>query len=168
MRPRPGDSARSNNDVELEQYQKHHETPDSDDDEDNENHEVLNDDPQLRRASIQSFELYTPDEEKAVVRKLDIYVVAFMSFLYLLSFLDRTSISSGTLKWHEYANALDRYWQCSNSRNAGRPQAARHTIRVATLSFLYHLYKVEFVMTFDLHFSCLIRFYCSFTWLLML
>lgn len=42
-------------------------------------------------SSIASFELYTPDEERAVVRKLDVNVVLFMSFLYLLSFLDRTS-----------------------------------------------------------------------------
>lgn len=43
-------------------------------------------------SSIESFELYTPDEERAVVRKLDVNVVLFMSFLYLLSFLDRTSM----------------------------------------------------------------------------
>ncbi len=45
----------------------------------------------LSTASAQSFELYTPDEERAVVRKLDTRVVLFMSFLYLLSFLDRSS-----------------------------------------------------------------------------
>ena len=44
-------------------------------------------------SSVQSFELYTPDEERIVVRKLDRHVVAFMSFLYLLSFLDRSSTS---------------------------------------------------------------------------
>jgi len=42
-------------------------------------------------SSMQSFELYTPDEEKRVLRKLDVQVVLFMSFLYLLSFLDRSS-----------------------------------------------------------------------------
>jgi len=42
-------------------------------------------------SSVQSFELYTPDEEKRVLRKLDVHVVLFMSFLYLLSFLDRSS-----------------------------------------------------------------------------
>lgn len=42
-------------------------------------------------SSVQSFELYTPDEEKKVLRKLDVHVVLFMSFLYLLSFLDRSS-----------------------------------------------------------------------------
>jgi hypothetical protein len=47
-----------------------------------------------RRASIdsaQSYELYTPDEDRAVLRKLDRKLVAFMALLYCLSFLDRSS-----------------------------------------------------------------------------
>jgi hypothetical protein len=43
--------------------------------------------------SVQSYELYTPDEEKAVLRKLDRRLVAFMALLYCLSFLDRSSES---------------------------------------------------------------------------
>lgn len=42
-------------------------------------------------ASVESFELYTPDEERNVVKKLDRNVTLFMSFLYLLAFLDRSS-----------------------------------------------------------------------------
>jgi hypothetical protein len=45
-----------------------------------------------RRESVQSFELYTPDEEKRVKRKLDIKLVLFVAMLYLISFLDRTNI----------------------------------------------------------------------------
>jgi hypothetical protein len=45
-----------------------------------------------RRESVQSFELYTPDEEKRVRRKLDVRLALFVSFLYLISFLDRTNI----------------------------------------------------------------------------
>lgn len=41
--------------------------------------------------SVQSYELYTPDEDKAVLRKLDRKLVGFMALLYCLSFLDRTS-----------------------------------------------------------------------------
>jgi hypothetical protein len=44
-----------------------------------------------RRKSVQSFELYTPDEERAVVRKLDRKLVLFVALLYMLSFLDRSS-----------------------------------------------------------------------------
>ena len=47
-----------------------------------------------RRASAsttQSFTLYTPDEERSVVRKLDRRVVLLMALLYMLSFLDRSS-----------------------------------------------------------------------------
>jgi MFS family permease len=50
-----------------------------------------------RRTSIQSFELYTPDEERAVRRKLDTHLVIFVSVLYLLSFLDRSNIGNARL-----------------------------------------------------------------------
>jgi hypothetical protein len=42
-------------------------------------------------SSVQSFELYTPDEDRAVLRKLDRRLVSFMAMLYCLSFLDRSS-----------------------------------------------------------------------------
>lgn len=45
-------------------------------------------------SSVQSFELYTPDEEKSLLRKLDTRLVLFLAFLYMLSFLDRSSILS--------------------------------------------------------------------------
>ena len=46
-----------------------------------------------------SFQLYTPDEEKAVVRKFDRRLVVFVALLYMLSFLDRSSryLSLGSL-----------------------------------------------------------------------
>ena len=50
--------------------------------------------PSERRASIdsvQSYELYTPDEDRAVLKKLDRRLVSFMALLYCLSFLDRSS-----------------------------------------------------------------------------
>lgn len=48
-----------------------------------------------RRASVstvQSFMLYTPDEEKSVVKKFDRRLVLFIACLYMLSFLDRSSM----------------------------------------------------------------------------
>jgi hypothetical protein len=59
--------------------------------------------PSARRASIdsaQSYELYTPDEDRAVLRKLDQRLVAFMALLYCLSFLDRSS------EWFQYMFTL--------------------------------------------------------------
>ncbi|KAH5989554.1 hypothetical protein HBI84_185200 [Parastagonospora nodorum] len=56
--------------------------------------------PSARRASIesaQSFELYTPDEDQAVLRKLDRKLVAFMALLYCLSFLDRSNIGNARI-----------------------------------------------------------------------
>jgi len=49
-----------------------------------------------RRASVstvQSYQLYTPDEERAVVGKFDRKLVLFVALLYMLSFLDRSSMS---------------------------------------------------------------------------
>ncbi|KAL9096932.1 MAG: hypothetical protein Q9165_000896 [Trypethelium subeluteriae] len=50
-----------------------------------------------RRASVQSFELYTPDEENAVIRRLDRRLVLFMALLYMLSFLDRSNIGNARI-----------------------------------------------------------------------
>ena len=52
---------------------------------------------QHRRASVstvQSYQLYTPDEERAVVRKFDRKLVLFVALLYMLSFLDRSSMAA--------------------------------------------------------------------------
>jgi len=38
-----------------------------------------------------TFQLYTPDEERVVVRKFDRRLVVFVAGLYMLSFLDRSS-----------------------------------------------------------------------------
>lgn len=52
--------------------------------------------PQPRRrgsaSTTQSYQLYTPDEERAIVRKFDRRLVLFVAFLYMLSFLDRSSM----------------------------------------------------------------------------
>jgi hypothetical protein len=56
---------------------------------------------QHRRASVstvQSYQLYTPDEERAVVRKFDRKLVLFVALLYMLSFLDRSSMAPISLK----------------------------------------------------------------------
>lgn len=44
-------------------------------------------------SSVHSFELYTPDEEKSLLRKLDTRLVLFLALLYMLSFLDRSSMA---------------------------------------------------------------------------
>ena len=43
-------------------------------------------------STVQSFMLYTPNEEKAVIKKFDRRLVLFVAFLYMLSFLDRSSM----------------------------------------------------------------------------
>lgn len=58
-------------------------------------HDPLSQQPPSRRkhsaSTVQSFELYTPEEERAVIRKLDRGVVLPLAGLYLLSFIDRSS-----------------------------------------------------------------------------
>lgn len=45
----------------------------------------------LSASSVESFQLYTPDEEMTVRRKFDRKLVLFVALLYMLSFLDRSS-----------------------------------------------------------------------------
>ncbi|KAK4896879.1 hypothetical protein LTR27_005126 [Elasticomyces elasticus] len=59
--------------------------------------DALNGRKRRRRASIQSFELYTPTEERRVRRKLDTHLVLFVALLYLLSFLDRSNVGNAKL-----------------------------------------------------------------------
>ena len=44
-------------------------------------------------STVQSFILYTPDEERSVIKKFDKRLVLFVALLYMLSFLDRSSMS---------------------------------------------------------------------------
>ncbi|KAJ4332835.1 hypothetical protein N0V95_009562 [Ascochyta clinopodiicola] len=71
-----------------------HSTPASLHDEEDED---LHDTRRLSFDSVQSYELYTPDEDKTVLRKLDRKLVSFMALLYCLSFLDRTNIGNARI-----------------------------------------------------------------------
>ncbi|KAI1848213.1 hypothetical protein JX266_005926 [Neoarthrinium moseri] len=51
----------------------------------------------LSESTAASFQLYTPDEEQAVVRKFDRRLVLFLSVCYMLSFLDRSNIGNARL-----------------------------------------------------------------------
>lgn len=70
-----------------------------------------------RRASastLQSFMLYTPDEERSVIRKFDRRLVLFVALLYMLSFLDRSSTSPIPLT--VWCSLAVRYWKCEDCR----------------------------------------------------
>ncbi|TVY13436.1 putative ABC transporter ATP-binding protein [Lachnellula arida] len=82
------------------------------DDDVGEEEEYEDDSGQRRRASVsttQSYQLYTPDEERAVVRKFDRKLVLFVALLYMLSFLDRSSIYPlpPPIQSQQRANSLD-------------------------------------------------------------
>ncbi|RDL39882.1 uncharacterized protein BP5553_04222 [Venustampulla echinocandica] len=70
------------------------------DDKGNEDEGEYRTDGRRRRASVstvQSYQLYTPDEERAVVRKFDRKLVLFVALLYMLSFLDRSNIGNAKI-----------------------------------------------------------------------
>ncbi|RYP54652.1 hypothetical protein DL768_000588 [Monosporascus sp. mg162] len=48
-------------------------------------------------STVASFQLYTPDEERAVVRKFDRRLVLFLSLCYMLAFLDRSNIGNARI-----------------------------------------------------------------------
>ncbi|ORY65074.1 major facilitator superfamily domain-containing protein [Pseudomassariella vexata] len=51
----------------------------------------------LSQSTVASFQLYTPDEEQAVVRKLDRKLVLFLALCYMVSFLDRSNIGNARI-----------------------------------------------------------------------
>ena len=67
-------------------------------------------------STVHSFTLYTPDEEKAVIKKFDRRLVLFVALLYMLSFLDRSSMSLSSLKGNHLANTQS---DIGNARIAG-------------------------------------------------
>ncbi|KAK1985773.1 major facilitator superfamily transporter [Colletotrichum cereale] len=61
--------------------------------------------PSLRRrtstSTVASFQLYTPDEERSVIRKHDRKLVLFVALLFMLSFLDRSNLGSARISGME-------------------------------------------------------------------
>ncbi|KAJ0158891.1 putative transporter [Colletotrichum tanaceti] len=61
--------------------------------------------PSLRRrtstSTVASFQLYTPDEERSVVRKHDRKLVLFVALLFMLGFLDRSNIGNARISGME-------------------------------------------------------------------
>ncbi|KAF3044030.1 hypothetical protein E8E12_007108 [Didymella heteroderae] len=99
-RPTPSRSSSSSDDLPMlngtnayELQPISHSLPPSPIDEDDEDHNTR----RLSFDSVQSYELYTPDEDRTVLRKLDRRLVGFMALLYCLSFLDRTNIGNARI-----------------------------------------------------------------------
>ncbi|KAH6676813.1 major facilitator superfamily domain-containing protein [Halenospora varia] len=58
-------------------------------------------------STVQSYQLYTPDEERAVIRKFDRKLVLFVALLYMLSFLDRSNIGNAKIAGLDVDLSLD-------------------------------------------------------------
>ena len=70
--------------------------------------------PQTSVSTLQSFMLYTPDEEKSVISKFDCRLVLFVALLYMLSFLDRSSKFLYLFNLSMLTPV--RHWKCKNCR----------------------------------------------------
>ena len=85
----------------------------------------------IRRGSAStahSFMLYTPDEERGVKRKFDRRLVLFVAFLYMLSFLDRSSNPSPLSSVIIRLIFENRHWKCQSGGNVGRSTFELFTI----------------------------------------
>lgn len=121
-----------------------YEDGDDDDDNDGEGEEkrFL---PGRRADTVQDYELYTPDEERAVLKRLDRRLVLFMGLLYMLSFLDRSSMSCARSGWAggRKANAARcRYRQCQGRGHVEGPESQLEPIRMAAHGVLCHVHCV--------------------------
>ena len=87
-------------------------------------------------STVQSYMLYTPEEERRVIKKFDRRLVLFMAFLYMLSFLDRSS----KIGWHvDIGMKVDnvyRYWKCSYTLSQAKPEP--FLIRMYVNGLQYH------------------------------
>lgn len=79
------------NSFELQTVSPHQEPVSKEDLEGEEDEGLLPSERRPSLDSVQSYELYTPDEDRTVLKKLDRGLVVFMAFLYMLAFLDRSS-----------------------------------------------------------------------------
>ena len=70
--------------------------------------------PRTSVSTLQSFMLYTPDEEKSVISRFDCRLVLFVALLYMLSFLDRSSKSLDLFNLSMLTSV--RHWKCKNCR----------------------------------------------------
>ena len=95
--------------------------------------------------SVHSFELYTPDEEKSLLRKLDTRLVLFLALLYMLSFLDRSSILFFIVWLLKSSTDLARYRQCESGRPVDKFETQFSAVRVVAnrLLHLLHLLRMD-------------------------
>lgn len=92
-----------------------------------------------KNARVGSAPKYTPEEEREVVRVFDRRLVPFLALLYMLSFLDRSSMFgqrfpvNSSCTHSSYASCrtmliYDRYWKCEDSWTARGPSAFLGTV----------------------------------------
>lgn len=92
-------------------------------------------------STLQSFMLYTPYEERSVIKKFDRRLVMFVALLYMLSFLDRSSMSLRLICCSGLTTV--RYRECKDCRLVGGLTSKLVAIRMATTCLLHHLHSLR-------------------------
>jgi hypothetical protein len=96
-------------------------------------------------STVMSFQLYTPDEERAVVRKFDRKLVLFVALLYMLSFLDRSSSYFPILIRYirtVLTEIIYRYWKRTYCWTRRRSQSQLPAILMDPNRLLYRIYRL--------------------------
>ena len=68
------------------------------------------------QGQLESFKSFSSHEENAVIKKLDRHLVLFLALLYMLSFLDRSSMFNIEPRCIECCTDGPRHRQCEDSR----------------------------------------------------
>lgn len=63
---------------------------------------------------------YAPEEEKALVRKIDLVLLPMVWIMYLLSYMDRTKYVS-SFNWEQPLTG-GQYWKCKDLRHGNRSE----------------------------------------------
>lgn len=79
---------------------------------------------------------------KRALRKLDLFLLPTVTFIYFLNFLDR-ECSPGA--WSRYGNhrlmCRVQHWQCATSRSADRPRPDKHPVLYCAHRHLCSLHR---------------------------
>lgn len=85
-------------------------------------------------------------EEKALVRKIDLFLLPTIWLMYLLSYMDRTklvqplsSLTARSQAWTHTDTCFSQHWKCKSSRHDRRPPHDIWSILAFTRGVLHQL-----------------------------
>lgn len=87
-------------------------------------------------------------DEKKLLRKLDLWLVPWLSFLYLLSFLDRTSIGNAKVspRCYHHNSPLIHPWQLYGLETDLKINDTQYNIALTIFFFSYAIFEVSLLL----------------------